>query len=104
MEYHHAYDLVRAIEGTETYQELETLYQKIAQDEAARSMLRDLRALEVGLELKQLSGEALTREETEHYERMMETVRLNPDIDRLLKLEQGLAQMYDDIQNSSRTV
>ena len=98
MEYHHAYDLVKAIEESETYRELETLYQKVAQDEAARTMLKDLRTLEVGLELKQLSGEALTNEETKHYERMLETVRLHPDINRLLNLEQWLAQVYDDIQ------
>ncbi|MBE3595637.1 MAG: YlbF family regulator [Hydrogenibacillus sp.] len=98
MDYGLAYELAHLIEASAPYQELKGIYQRIADDETSKAMLRDLRELEVALQLKQLSGEAPSVEDEQRYHRLVDTVRLNPEIDRLLLLEHELAMIYEDIQ------
>lgn len=90
--------LARALAATEEYQRLVAAQREVAQHEAARIMLRDLRALQRELERKQLAGEPISESEIQQLQQRSQLVAFNPYVRELLEAEIAFAQLMLEVQ------
>ncbi|WP_139491719.1 YlbF family regulator [Brevibacillus dissolubilis] len=97
MNYDKAHELARAIRESEEYRNYFATHQNVNQDAEAKRMFDDFRKRQFELQMKQMSGQAPTQDEMEQFQRLFETISLNPEIRKLLEAERILSQVMEDI-------
>lgn len=92
-----AYDLEKAIRGSDEFQELKGLHEAVQQDDIARKMFENFRDMQVFLQQKQLMGQQITDEEVQEAQKMMENVQQHEVIGKLMESEQRMSTLITDL-------
>lgn len=93
-----AHRLARGIKDSDEYRTYSTLRQKIMDDEKTKEMLLDFQKEQLKLQTKQLSGQEVTEEEQERFNKLREIVELNKNIKSYLDAEYRVGVLLNDIQ------
>jgi cell fate (sporulation/competence/biofilm development) regulator YlbF (YheA/YmcA/DUF963 family) len=96
--YDKAYELAKAIKGSEEKKSLTNAKKKVDSDPKAKEMYEDLLDLQIKFQQKQLSGEKISDEELEKLQKKQEIALMHSDIQKLFEAERRLAVMYEEIQ------
>ncbi|MFI5359457.1 MAG: YlbF family regulator [Halanaerobiales bacterium] len=93
-----AHSLAREIKKSDEYKSYQEIRDKIRDNKTTLEMLRDFQKEQFKLQSKALTGEKITEEEKEKFNRLMELVNLNKDIKKYLEVEYRISVMLNDIQ------
>lgn len=95
--YDSAYDLEKAIRGSEEFQSLKTAYDAVMADESAKQMFDNFRNTQMELQEKQMQGQEISEEEVEKARQVVELVQQHEDISKLMEEEQRLNVVINDV-------
>ncbi|PAV29316.1 hypothetical protein CIL05_13045 [Virgibacillus profundi] len=95
--YDSAYDLEKAIRGSEEFQNLKVAYEAVMNDESAKQMFENFRDTQMELQEKQMQGLEITEEEVEKARQVVELVQQHQDISKLMEEEQRLNLVINDV-------
>ena len=93
-----AHKLAKEIKESDQYREYQKIRKKVMEDETTRDMLKDYQQQQMKLQSKQLSGEELTEEDKEEFERLQNIIELNTDVKKYLEAEQRISVLLNDMQ------
>ncbi len=96
--YDKAYDLARALKESDEWVTLVEARAAIDGDEAVKGMYTSLRTMQFELQQKQMSGQELTPEDIENWQKQYEISALHSDVKKLLEAESKFSQIFEDIQ------
>ncbi|MHC0036812.1 YlbF/YmcA family competence regulator [Pseudoneobacillus sp. C159] len=92
-----AYEMERAIRGSNEYTQLKRVYDEVNRDDAARRMFDNFRKVQMDLQQKQMMGMEISQEEVEHAQRTVALVQQHPTIARLMEAEQRMSMFVADL-------
>ncbi|WP_077324970.1 YlbF family regulator [Virgibacillus siamensis] len=95
--YDSAYDLEKAIRGSEEFQNLKSAYDAVMADESAKQMFDNFRNTQMELQEKQMQGQEITEKEVEKARQVVELVQQHEDISKLMEEEQRLNVVINDV-------
>ena len=95
--YNLAHELSKELKNSQEYKDFISWKEEVEKDPANKKMLDDFRKKAFDAQLKQLSGEEFTKEETEELQALEEIVRLNPTISEYLVREYYFSKMIEDV-------
>ncbi|UFJ41511.1 YlbF family regulator [Brevibacillus humidisoli] len=98
MNYDKVYDLARDIKESDEFRAYAAQKAKVDADPNAKRMLEDFRKQQLGMEMRQMQGEAPSQADVEQLRRLYETINMHTEIRELFASEQRLIQMVQDIQ------
>ena len=93
-----AHSLAREIKKSEEYKSYLEIRDKIRANPATKDMLIDFQKEQFRLQSKILTGEKISEEEQEKFEKIREIVNLNKDIKKYLEAEYRITVMLNDLQ------
>lgn len=93
-----AHSLVREIKSSEEYKSYLKIRDKIKDNSATKEMLMDFQKEQFKLQSKTLTGEEITEEDKEKFNKLMEIINLNKDIQKYLEAEYRISVMLNDLQ------
>ncbi len=93
-----AHRLAKALEESSEYEEFVGAKHLVEKDENNLNLLQDFRNQQLELQMAQLAGQEVSKEQVEHIERMYQMLSLNKDINEYLNAEYKLSRMMGDIQ------
>ncbi|MBO8141807.1 MAG: YlbF family regulator [Firmicutes bacterium] len=86
-------EVVEALKQTEAYRAWVKARDDLANHHAAQVMLRDLQAVQTDLARKIESGERLSPEDEQRWQRTLETVAYNPYVRAVLEAEMAMGEL-----------
>ena len=92
-----ARELAEALKRDPAVQRLREARKAVQEREAARIMLRDLRARQQSLLRRQAAGETISPQEWEEFRRVAEVVAYNPYVRDLLQAEEEVARLLAQV-------
>ncbi|NGP43894.1 YlbF family regulator [Bacillaceae bacterium SIJ1] len=95
--YDEAYNLEKAIRGSEEFQKLSELYEQLQADEMAKKLFDNFRQVQMDLQQKQMQGEEITQEDIEQAQKQAQLVQQHDLISKVMEVEQRLSQSLTDI-------
>lgn len=95
--YDQAHALAQSIRDSAEFQMINELQQQVNTEDTSKKMLSDFRQAQMALQMKQMQGQELTQDEQENFQKMFETVKLNPSISKLLEAEQRFNVILEDV-------
>src|SRR5690625_4589490 len=95
--YDSAYDLEKAIRGSEEFQQLKESFEAVMNDPSAKKMFEDFRDTQMALQEKQMQGLDISQEDVEKAQQIVELVQQHKDISKLMETEQRLNLVINDI-------
>ena len=95
--YDAAHEMEKAIRTSNEYVELKRLYDLVNADPSVKGMFDNFRNLQIQLQQKQMSGQAISPEEVEHAQKTVQLVQQNPLIAQLMDAEQRMSVVIADI-------
>lgn len=95
--YDQANQLAQALKNSPEFQGLLQAQQKVHADETAKKMMDNVQQVQTELQMKQMQGQQPTNDEMQNYQKLFETIQLNPVISQYLHAEKRFAVMMEDI-------
>jgi cell fate (sporulation/competence/biofilm development) regulator YlbF (YheA/YmcA/DUF963 family) len=95
--YDKAHELGRVLKESNEFKQLAELHAKVNQDEMAKQMLDNFRAIQMELQQKQMQGMELTEEEIQKAQNVFEIVQQHELIGKLMEAEQRMSQLIGEI-------
>ncbi|MDC3417285.1 YlbF family regulator [Aquibacillus salsiterrae] len=92
-----AYELEKAIRGSQEFQELKQAYEDVMANEPAKKMFNDFRQTQIELQQKQMQGEQISEEEVEKARNVVQLVQQHAQISKLMEQEQRLNVLINDV-------
>lgn len=92
-----AHQLKRAIMNSNEYKNYKEKKKIVYSNEKNRNMIEDFRKQTLELQMKQLSGEEVDKNQLEKLKNLEEILRLNPTINEFLLSEYRFSQLVQDI-------
>ena len=92
-----AKELGKAISESEEIEVLRQYKNEVEKHEAAKIMLRDVRAFQELFDKKRLNGEEISEEDTERFKRVYEMAQMNPYVRDLLMAEAKAFAMINEV-------
>lgn len=90
-------ELSKAITESEEMTALKDSHKEIEEHEAAKIMLRDLKAFQKLIDKKRLSGEDISEEDMDRFKRVFENAQMNPYSRNVLMAEAKLSEMINEV-------
>lgn len=98
------YDTINQLEKdvyeTSQYQELQSAYEKMTNDEEAVKIWKEFQEVQKLIQEKQQTAEQLTAEEAETIQRISEKMTNNEITSRFINAERALHQVYIDVNRA----
>lgn len=95
--YDAAYDMEKAIRASKEFTDLQSLYQEVNSDPAAKGMFDNFRQLQMTLQQKQMTGQEIDPEELQQAQKTVALVQQHPAISKLMEAEQRLSMVITDL-------
>lgn len=95
--YDSAYEMEKAIRGSQEYANLKKLYDDVNQDDSARTMFENFRNIQMQLQQKQMMGEEISQEEVEQAQKTVAIVQQHEKISQLMQAEQQMSTVITEI-------
>lgn len=95
--YDTAHSLATAIREQQEFKTIKEVQAQVEKEDTSKKMLRDFRQAQMELQMKQMQGQELTEEDQERFSKLVETVKLNPSISKLIEAEQRLNVVLEDV-------
>ena len=97
--YDEAHKLARAIKDSEEYKNYIQKREVVYSDKRNKEMVEDFRNKVLKVQMEQLSGKEIEKDEIEKLNRLEEVLMLNPKISDYFAAELRFSQMVRDINN-----
>ncbi|WP_240376421.1 YlbF family regulator [Bacillus piscicola] len=97
--YDKAHELSRSLTDSEEFQNLKQLHTNVEEDEVAKRMLDNFRAMQLELQQKQMQGQQPSEEEITKAQKQFEMVQQHETISKLMEEEQRLSTIINDVNN-----
>ena len=95
--YDTAYELEKNLREASVFTELSAAYTAMREDQVAFQLFEEFRNVQVGLEQKQMTGEAITDEDVASAQAVAEKASGNEVIQSLMAKEQQLSQLMEEV-------
>jgi cell fate (sporulation/competence/biofilm development) regulator YlbF (YheA/YmcA/DUF963 family) len=92
-----AYNLEKALRGSDEFKTLKRLYDEVNADESASKMFENFRNIQLNLQQKQMSGEEITEEEIQQAQKSVQLVQQHEKIAQLMAAEQRLSMLVTEL-------
>ncbi|MFD2617199.1 YlbF family regulator [Terrilactibacillus laevilacticus] len=92
-----AYDLEKQIRESDEYEQLKQAYQAVNEQAEAKKLFDDFRQLQLELQQKQMTGEAISEEEAKSAEQSFQNIQQHKEITALMSAEQRMSLMINDL-------
>lgn len=96
--YDKAHELARALTDSSEWKALVEARALLEADEQVKNMYISLRNKQMELQQKQMSGQELTQEDVEAWQKQYEITAMHSDVSKVLQAEQRFSQIFEDIQ------
>jgi len=90
--------LARVLKDSNEYSSYLEIKKKVMSNSKTKEMLLNFQKEQFKLQSKAMSGQELTEEEKEKFNKLMEIVKLNNDIQKYMDAEYRMSVMLNDIQ------
>ncbi|MTT30469.1 hypothetical protein GMB86_00380 [Terrilactibacillus sp. BCM23-1] len=92
-----AYDLEKQIRESDEYEQLKQAYQTVNEHDEAKKLFDEFRQLQLDLQQKQMSGEAISEEEAKNAETSFQNIQQHKEITDLMSAEQRMSLLINDL-------
>ncbi|PLR78004.1 hypothetical protein CU633_07815 [Bacillus sp. V3-13] len=95
--YDSAYDLEKAVRGSDEYMLLKKIYDEVNADDSARRMFENFRNIQMQLQQKQMMGQEITQDEVDHAQKAVALVQQHEKISKLMEAEQRMSMLISEL-------
>lgn len=93
-----AHRLAKELKRSDEYSSYKEIREKVINNSKTKEMLLNFQKEQFKLQSKAMSGQELSEEEKERFDKLMEIVKLNNDIQKYMDAEYRMSVMLNDIQ------
>ncbi|MFP4661926.1 MAG: YlbF family regulator [Halanaerobiales bacterium] len=93
-----AHRLAKELQRSDEYTSYREIREKVMSKPSTREMLENFQREQFKIQSKAMSGQEISEEEKEKFNKLMEIVKLNNDVQKYLDAEYRMSVMLNDIQ------